>query len=30
MDDGHRQIGPAQATFLIEKLEAHIEECNKP
>lgn len=30
MDDGHRVIGAAQATFLIEKIEALIEECKKP
>lgn len=30
MDDGHRVIGTGQAAFLLEKLAAHIEECNKP
>lgn len=30
MDDGRRLTGAAQAAFLLEQLEAHIKECNKP
>lgn len=30
MDDGRRKIGASQAAFLLEKLQARIEECKKP
>lgn len=30
MDNGRRLTGAAQAAFLLEQLEARIEECNKP
>ncbi|SET66875.1 hypothetical protein SAMN05720615_106164 [Stenotrophomonas indicatrix] len=30
MDDRRRVIGAAQSAFLLEELEAHITECEKP